>query len=101
MADKFKFLVMPKSSWPVNSRENLINVMLSDAFLVQIYAENDSVIRLTICKNKLDKSGQWEEGIAWEELQAIKQSVGYGDSYGIEVYPREVDIVNVANMRHL
>ena len=43
----------------------------------------------------------WAVGISWDSLQDIKRRRGYGDKYAIEIYPREVDIVNVAAMRHL
>ena len=34
-------------------------------------------------------------------MQAIKREVGLGDYMGVEIYPAERDVVNVANMRHL
>ncbi|EOG1815585.1 hypothetical protein ACK3RA_000943 [Enterobacter hormaechei] len=38
---------------------------------------------------------------AGDALQEIKSAVGYGDRDAVEIYPRDSDVVNVANMRHL
>jgi hypothetical protein len=39
--------------------------------------------------------------MTFDELQAIKSAVGYGDSCAVEIYPEDSDLVNDANMRHL
>ena len=31
----------------------------------------------------------------------VKREIGFGDWYALEIFPRDGDIVNVANMRHL
>jgi hypothetical protein len=43
----------------------------------------------------------WAVGISWDSLLDIKRHLGYSDEYVIEVYPREVDLVNATAMRHL
>lgn len=78
---------------------------LSSEFLVQLWIETNpdypDMIRLSICRARY--TGEWrnEDKIAWDELQRIKREVGYGDWYGIEVYPPDNKTVNVANFRHL
>ena len=47
-----------------------------------------------------DRRG-WKDGLKWDELQKVKADVGYADDYAIEIYPKDKDIVNDANMRHL
>lgn len=42
-----------------------------------------------------------QDGISWDALQEIKGAVGYADRDAVEIYPRDADVVNVANMRHL
>ncbi len=76
----------------------------SRRYLVQLYDESATLpglVRLSICRVRQGKHGGWEEGLSWDELQAIKREVGYGDWYGLEVYPRDRDVINVANFRHL
>ncbi len=46
-------------------------------------------------------NGDWAANITWEELQAIKNRIGYADKTAVEIFPAEKDTVNVANMRHL
>jgi hypothetical protein len=59
------------------------------------------MLRLSVNRTELDASGNWKDGITWDELQAIKSAVGYGDRDAVEAYPKNVDVVNVANIRHL
>lgn len=68
--------------------------------LVQIYDERNGVIRLSINRVTRHK-GQWADKMTWDELQAIKHDVGFGDYFAVEIYPKDKDVVNVANMRHL
>lgn len=75
-------------------------VMRSRYFLVQFFQEEEGLVRLSI--NRTTHNGErWDEGITWEELQQLKREAGYGDCDAMEIYPRDVDVVNVANMRHL
>jgi hypothetical protein len=45
--------------------------------------------------------GTWVENISWDELQRVKNEVGYSMFWAVEVFPPEKEVVNVANMRHL
>lgn len=37
----------------------------------------------------------------WSDLQRIKAENGYGDRTGVEVYPADSELVDVANMYHI
>ncbi len=39
--------------------------------------------------------------VTWDQLQAIKLAAWGPDARAIEVYPRQADVVNSCNMRHL
>lgn len=71
----------------------------SRQFLVQQYQAGE-IIRLTVCRTVIE-GDEWKAEITWDQLQWIKGQLGFADKYAIEVYPRAVDLVNVANMRHL
>jgi hypothetical protein len=100
---------IPKADWPGNlllqaaggSGTRRTAVWRSNEFLIQVYEEAGNVVRLSICRTRLNAAGEWESGIAWELLQQIKRDVGYGDRCAVEIYPKDRDVVNVANMRHL
>jgi hypothetical protein len=87
-----------------NYEINLVAAWVSRKYLVQVYQEGTEeyphMKRLSVCRVKRNQHG-WVEGLTWEELQEIKSEVGYGDWYAIEIYPRDSDVVNVANFRHL
>ncbi len=92
---------IPKSEWPESPNPNLRNVWRNKDFLVQVFREANDVIRLSINRASVAKSGDWSDGISWEQLQDIKNSIGFAASDAVEVFPRQTDEVNVANMRHL
>lgn len=73
----------------------------SNRFLVQLF--NDcGAQRITINRAAIDETtGRWLDGITWDEIQAIKKQIGFGDRYAVELYPADADVVNVANMRHI
>lgn len=87
--------------WPTSGPPGIVRVFRSRQFLVQEFtATAPAIARLSV--NRTAIAGvRWVEGVTWDELQAIKAQCGYGDHDAVEVYPRDVDVVNVANMRHL
>lgn len=101
---------IPREQWPRDYRDGLsapVRVWQSQKYLVQLFDAGavpmppTTMMRLSVCRVTLKDDGRWEEGLEWEELMQVKREVGYGDWYALEVYPRDRDIVNVANMRHL
>ncbi len=91
---------IPEHLWPM-AIPSLMHVYRSNKFLVQVYREARG-FRVTICRARIKpESGAWDDGVSWEEIQEIKRGIGFGDFYAIEVYPRDADIVNVANLRHI
>jgi hypothetical protein len=74
----------------------------SPQFLVVLYAER-SGRRLSINRARLkpDGSGRWDDGITWDTLQEIKSKIGLGDCWGVEVFPPDDELVDVANIRHI
>lgn len=79
-------------------------VWRSQRLLVQGYDEPSMpsiLIRLSINVADVDKNGEWFAGLGWDELQRIKRECGFGDFDAVEIFPRESQVVNVANMRHL
>jgi hypothetical protein len=92
---------IPDSEWP-GFPPGLLRVWRSRDFLVQLYAEQGGFRRLSVSRTSVDvKTQRWEQGITWEELQRLKREAGFGNLDAVEVYPRDCDVVNVANMRHL
>ena len=70
-------------------------------FLVQIFINKD-VVRLSINRATINKEGtRWQDGITWDEIQDIKNKLGYQDKCAVELYPPEKHVVDVANIRHI
>lgn len=85
--------------------EQLVEVWRSRSYLCQIYApepERNCLERLSICRAEIDTTNRrWRDGLTWDELMQVKREVGYGNFDAVEAYPRDFDIVNIANFRHL
>lgn len=94
--------LVPREDWPLVPNEpGLQRVWRSREFVVQEFAAPaPALVRLSVSRTSMTPTG-WAQGISWDELQAIKAQCGYPDRDAVEVYPREADVVNVANLRHL
>ena len=95
-----KLTEIPRSKWPSDNEKNKTRIFRSRRFLVQEFSEKNS-IRISVNRTSMNINGRWEENITWDELQEIKREIGYGDMCAVEIFPKDKDIVNVANMRHL
>lgn len=94
---------VPQEAWPAWPFKSAppIAVKRSRGFLAQLFQEPNGVIRMSVCRAALDQSSRWQDGVSWDELQDLKREAGYGDAFAVEIYPKDGDVVNVANMRHL
>jgi hypothetical protein len=97
---------VPESQWPARlGRIYPVAVWRSRQYLVQQHEERPlngiEVRRLSVNRVTLNGAGQWGDAIPWDDLWRIKQETGHGDWYGVEVYPRERDLVIDCNLRHL
>ncbi len=96
--------VVPEYEYPPMNPKP-IRAWRSKKYVVQEWRESNpdypNLIRLSVCRSTIKSDGTWQEDITWEELQSLKREIGYGDWYAIEIYPRDCDVVNVANFRHL
>lgn len=91
---------VPADKWPLTNPMPTA-VWRSRHYLVQGYEESGGETRLSICRTELGNNGLMKDGLTWDELQEIKNGCGFASFDAVEVFPRQWDIVNVANMRHL
>lgn len=81
---------------------NCCEVWRSRAFLVQVYKPEHGAQRFTVNRTMVNHlTGGWMAGITWDELQVIKRGIGRGDKDAVEVFPKDKDMVYVANMRYI
>lgn len=99
-----KFTRVPEAEWPAISPKPEA-IFMNKKFMVQLYKEHTAhypfLARLTVNRVTRNGQGRWDDNITWDELQDIKRQLGCGEWYGVEVYPRDSDLVDDANMRHL
>jgi hypothetical protein len=87
--------------------EDMIGAVLgawrSDRFYAVAYPSSYPIVlcRLTVNRVEVNERGSWLSGISWDDLYRIKNECGYGDYDAVEVFPKEANLINVANMRHL
>ena len=71
-------------------------------YLVSLYIDSiNGHLRLSIQRTTINDDGTYEDGISWDKLQEIKSQVGFGDWWGLEVFPVDWHLVNVSNIRHI
>lgn len=94
---------VPRCEWPDNPPPKLLRALRSRTYMVQVFNEGHAgvLVRLSVNRTAIEPKGGWLQDIPWEDLQRLKREAGYGDFDAAEVYPRDADVVNVANMRHL
>lgn len=93
--------LLTPEQWPTHfSGDKPIEIWRSKEFLLQVYVGN-GIERLSVNRCRLGRGGNWSEDISWDDLQRLKRECGRGDFDAVEIYPRDADLVNVANMRHL
>lgn len=93
---------VPETEWPQHCFDpSRIEVWKNNRYLAQVFSEPGGILRVSVNTIIAGKDGRWVDGITWEQLMEIKRQVGRGEEYAVEVLPRDTDIVNVANMRHL
>ena len=91
-----------RKDWAAGGDPRMVNVFRSRYFLVQVIDEGNGVLRMSVNRTSRTKDGRrWEDGITWDQLQLLKRDCGFGDRDAIEIYPRDADLVDVANIRHL
>jgi hypothetical protein len=77
------------------SHKRRLKTFVGIKYMAQLFQEPNGMIRLQV--SRLDR----KQGISWDDLQAVKDALGYGDYDAVEVYPRTQDVVNLGNFRHL
>ena len=97
---------IPKDQWPDDSSDTKecerLAVWISSGFLVQLLRDRThNVSRITVNRVAIDNQGRWRDGITWDELQHIKNEIGFSTDWLVEIFPPSDRVVNVANMRHL
>lgn len=100
--NKWPAIMVPvrRDQWPGDGNDARVSVWRSCDFLAQVFMV-DSGIRISINRSRYRHGTGWDDRITWDELQAIKRQIGFGDRWAYEVFPPDNDLVNVANMRHL
>jgi hypothetical protein len=76
--------------------ESAILLWTSPAFSAALFLQ-DGVRRLSIAR----ATGIPDLPMSWEELMQVKRDCGFGHCDALEVYPRDADIFNTGNVRHL
>ncbi len=95
---------VPKSKWPPLPvlMVRPVEMWRSRNFLLQVFFAKDGIERLSVNRTDWDSEKRsYAENITWDELQELKRQCGRGDKDAVEIYPRDKDLVNVSNMRHL
>lgn len=89
---------------PEDMADKVLGIWMSQNYSAVAWAvhdRSDFICRLVINRRELEPDGSWKQGITWDDIQSIKHDCGYGDYDALEVYPRDVNLVFDAPMRHI
>lgn len=88
---------MEPSDTPIETQflERSVAAWRSPEFIAGLFAFQ-GMFRLSIWRKDFAP-----EPMSWEELQAVKSACGFGHVEAFEIYPRDGEVVNTANGRHL
>jgi len=98
---------IPPEDWPEMKWTNKpIKVFRSDRILVQVFQEDQGLIRIAanICEIVMSVNPpfwKYKDGLTWNDLQKIKNEVGYANKDAVEIFPNADDEVEIFNIRHL
>jgi hypothetical protein len=95
---------VPRAAWPEAVALGCAptKVWRSNRFCVMEFHDSPGdTRRLSVCRTAINPDGSWKDGITWDELQALKRQAGYADRWAVEIYPPDLHVVNVGNLRHL
>jgi hypothetical protein len=99
------FREVDRKDWYISDNKNRpdrLTAWHSEDFTVQVFTVAGGVVRLAINRNQqIFSPFLFEDGISQLDLQEIKQACGFGDWWGVEVYPPKSHILNIINVRHL
>lgn len=93
---------LPESAWKEKaSPQNLIKVLRSRRYMVQVYEMSESLIQL-ICQRVSFRQieNKATETITWSEMQRLKAESGYADMCAVEIFP-PVESMLESGARHL
>lgn len=93
-------LNVPYSSHP----EDIKTIFRSKKYTVILWKQNriDGKQRFSISRNEWNsKERRYVGDISWDEIMEIKRQIGLGDVECWEYYPKDNEIINEANMRHI
>lgn len=87
---------VPRELWiTINPNKKRFRCFRGDTYTIQLLDESNGIHRICVQRN------DFGEGISWDDLQAIKNAIGYQDFDAVEIYPKHDDVLNVGNFRHL
>lgn len=96
--------LIPREQWGDEAEEDtpktIKEVWRSRDYCAQIH-DDAGIFRISACRTAIDSEGRWLDGITWDELQRIKNEIGFAEREAVEIYPPKSDEVTIANMRHL
>lgn len=74
--------------------ENSIGVWRDSVYYAAAFQDGEA-IRLDVVRHDL------KDGLTWDDLRYVKNACGYADMDAVEFYPKESDVINTGNVRHL
>lgn len=91
---------IPYSSHP----EDITAIYRNKKFTVIVWKQNRycKYCKFTVSRNEWSsKERRYLDNITWDEIMEIKRAIGLGETQCWEYFPKDSEVVNEANLRHI
>lgn len=94
---------VPINEWPLILAITCkaLRVWESKDYLAVLYEQPDGYRRLSVNCTRKNAQGEWRDGITWDELYRVKNECLGLETWCVEVYPADSELVRDSNIRHL
>lgn len=84
------------------AKDGITEIWVSNSFRLAVFVHADGTEQLNIHRTHIDhENDAWKDGITWDEMMELKRQCGRGERDFFEWFPRDSNIVNNGNFRHL
>ena len=85
----------------ISKKDEVKEIYRNKQFLVIIFACGNG-LKITVSRNEYDYKTKRQKGnISWDELQQIKNDIGYSEHTFVEFFPKESELIDIDSVRHL
>lgn len=95
---------IPSDDLPDHTDDTMLDAYRSAEYLVQVFDVSDlmpGLIQISVQRMMINRNGEFADGIPFDDLQIIKNEVGFSNYDAVEILPRHIDYYTKPNVRYI